>query len=44
MNEWAFFINPGNVLLSHQVSLAVPSAQEGLTALFGMGRDVAPPL
>ena len=35
--------NPGNVLLSHQVPLAVPSALEGLTAVFGMGTGVAPP-
>ena len=35
--------NPGNVLLSHQASLAVPSALEGLTAVFGMGTGVAPP-
>ncbi len=36
--------NPGNVLLSHQVTLAVPSALEGLTAVFGMGTGVTPPL
>ncbi len=35
--------NPGNVLLSHQVALAVPSAMEGLTAVFGMGTGVTPP-
>ena len=35
--------SPGNVLLSHQVALTVPSAQEGLTAVFGMGTGVAPP-
>ena len=35
---------PGNVLLSHKVSLAVPSALEGLTSVFGMGTGVAPPL
>ena len=35
---------PGNALLSHKVTLAVPSAQEGLTAVFGMGTGVAPPL
>ena len=35
--------NPGNVLLSHQVALTVPSAQEGLTAVFGMGTGVTPP-
>ena len=36
--------NPGNVLLSHKVTLAVPSALEDLTAVFGMGTGVAPPL
>ncbi len=35
---------PGNVLLSHKVALAVPSALEGLTSVFGMGTGVAPPL
>src|SRR5947209_4131330 len=35
--------SPGGVLLSHTLSGAVPSALEGLTALFGMGRGVAPP-
>ena len=35
---------PGNVLLSHKVTLAVPSALEGLTSVFGMGTGVAPPL
>jgi hypothetical protein len=35
--------SPGNVLLSHQVALTVPSALEGLTAVFGMGTGVAPP-
>ena len=34
---------PGNVLLSHQAALTVPSAQEGLTAVFGMGTGVTPP-
>ena len=34
----------GDVLLSHKVTLAVPSAQEDLTAVFGMGTGVAPPL
>src|SRR5204863_7170634 len=34
---------PGGDLLSHTVSRAVPSALEGLTALFGMGRGVTPP-
>ena len=34
---------PGSVLLSHHGNAAVPSAQEGLTAVFGMGTGVAPP-
>ena len=34
----------GDDLLSHEVSLAVPSALAGLTSLFGMGRGVSPPL
>jgi hypothetical protein len=33
----------GDDLLSHKVSLAVPSALAGLTSLFGMGRGVSPP-
>jgi hypothetical protein len=36
--------NPGSDLLSHPVSRAVPSALEVLTAVFGMGTGVAPPL
>ncbi len=36
--------NPGDVLLSHQATLAVPSALEDLTAVFGMGTGVTPPL
>jgi hypothetical protein len=35
---------PGNFLLSHQAALAVPSAPEGLTSVFGMGTGVTPPL
>ncbi len=35
---------PGDDLLSHTVPHAVPSAQEGLTAVFEMGTGVAPPL
>ena len=35
---------PGDDLLSHAVTHAVPSAQRGLTALFGMGRGIAPSL
>lgn len=34
--------NPGSVLLSHRKT-AVPSAQEGLTTVFGMGTGVTPP-
>ena len=33
--------NPGNYLVSHKVALAVPSAQRGLTSVFGMGTGVA---
>ena len=32
---------PGDVLLSHTVARAVPSALRGLTAVFGMGTGVA---
>ena len=35
---------PGSDLLSHPVTQAVPSAQEGLTSGFGMGPGVSPPL
>jgi hypothetical protein len=35
---------PGNDLLSHPVTRAVPWALEGLTAVFGMGTGVTPPL
>ena len=34
---------PGNVLLSHTLARAVPSALEGLTSEFEMGSGVAPP-
>ena len=34
----------GGVLLSRRVAPEVPSALEGLTTLFGMGRGVTPPL
>ena len=40
----ALVVIPGDVLLSHKVALAVPSALEGLTSVFGMGTGVAPPL
>ena len=36
--------NSGNVLLSHTIARVVPSALEGLTAEFGMGSGVTPPL
>ena len=36
--------NPGNVLLSHAVPHAVPSALRDLTAVFGMGTGVTPSL
>ena len=44
--EGAFFVyaKPGDGLLSHPVSEAVPSALEGLTSVFGMGTGVTPPL
>ncbi len=35
---------PGNDLLSHAVSHAVPSALKGLTSEFGMGSGVSPSL
>src|SRR5690606_253937 len=35
---------PGTDLLSRPVARAVPSALEGLTAVFGMGTGVSPPL
>jgi hypothetical protein len=37
-------IVPGNDLLSHTLSRAVPSALRGLTAVFGMGTGVSPSL
>ena len=38
------YFNPGNDLLSHAVAHAVPSTLEGLTAVFGMGTGVTPPV
>jgi hypothetical protein len=35
---------PGDDLLSHTVSRAVPSALKGLTAVFGKGTGVSPSL
>ena len=37
-------LKPGNGLLSRGVTTQVPSALEGLTAVFGMGTGVSPPL
>ncbi len=34
--------NLGNVLLSHTVTHAVPSALKSLTSVFGMGTGVSP--
>ncbi len=39
-----FKINFGSDLLSHRVAPAVPSALEDLTAVFGMGTGVPPPV
>ena len=36
----AFLNNPGDFLLSHTVTRAVPSAPTGLTSVFGMGTGV----
>ena len=36
--------NPGNDLVSHAVARAVPSAQGGLTSVFGMGTGVTLPV
>jgi len=38
----ALVFYPGNDLLSHPVTRAVPSALEGLTSVFGMGTGVTP--
>ena len=35
---------PSDVLLFRHVSMTVPSTQEGLTSVFGMGTGVSPPL
>lgn len=41
----AFYKKNGCILLfSHQVSLALPSPQADLTAEFGMGSGISPPL
>ncbi len=39
-----FCLYPGSVLLSHCLAAAVSSALEGLTAVFGMGTGVTPPV
>ena len=44
LSKVPFKKTPGSALLSHKVSQAVPSAQEGLTTVFGMGTGVTPPL
>ena len=41
LRTWPLF-NAGNYLLSHTLSRAVPSAQRGLTSVFGMGTGVSP--
>src|ERR1039457_1056511 len=40
-SQWPLF-NAGNDLLSHTLSRAVPSAQRGLTSVFGMGTGGTP--
>ena len=44
MGRPSFEVCSGGVLLSHEASLAVPSALEGLTSGFGMGPGVSPSL
>ncbi len=44
MSQSFFKINAGDDLLSQRVAPQVPSAQEGLTSVFGMGTGVTPPL
>src|SRR5205814_9363656 len=39
----ALLNNPGDFLLSHTVTRAVPSAPAGLTSVFGMGTGVTLP-
>ena len=41
-NAVSLFLVTGNVLFSQVVSNQVPSAQKGLTAVFGMGTGVSP--
>jgi hypothetical protein len=40
--RWGFQGKAGDGLLSHHLSVVVPSALQGLTAVFGMGTGVAP--
>src|SRR5208283_394221 len=40
-SDWPLF-NAGNDLRSHTLSRAVPSAQRGLTSVFGMGTGGSP--
>jgi hypothetical protein len=42
-SQRASFNNPGDFLLSHTVTRAVPSAPAGLTSVFGMGTGVTLP-
>ena len=44
MDRASFERCSGGVLLSHEASLAVPSALRGLTSGFGMGPGVSPSL
>ena len=39
-----FIKETGNVLLSHSLATTVPLTSVGLTAVFGMGTGVAPPV
>jgi hypothetical protein len=43
-SQWWAYGPPGNVLLSRDPSVQVPSALEGLTVVFGMGTRGSPPL
>jgi hypothetical protein len=43
LSSGLLLINPGDFLLSHAVSRAVPSAPAGLTSVFGMGTGVTLP-
>jgi hypothetical protein len=42
MLDGGFEEKAGDGLLSHHLAVAVPSALQGLTAVFGMGTGVAP--